>query len=247
MTHTVLWPQQCASNRQWHFKEDLIAFLLDTDFSKSSAKFGSSYFSVWWEARSFFFFLEINFICAGVWGSMFLPCLSQICIPVGNALAIVSAYNCFLLWPRGAYCLRFCCKVYCLSYIVSRKLHAEISESYQEVWFKGTASGQSPNWEEALSFHPESASLGWELGGRKAFLTTSHLVCQFPVFGWFLFDLDLRGKVAIFILLVYRYIPNKKQKKPLSLLCRQNDALSHVCIHAFQSLGILLEVFSLKL
>lgn len=51
----VLWPQQCASNRQWHFKEDLIAFLLDTDFS-CSAKFGSSYFSVWWEARAFFFF-----------------------------------------------------------------------------------------------------------------------------------------------------------------------------------------------
>ena len=79
------------------------------------------------------FFFLISFICAGVWGSMFLPCLSQICIPVGNALAIVSAYNCFLLWPHGAYCLRFCCKVYCLSYIVSRKLHAEISESYQEV------------------------------------------------------------------------------------------------------------------
>lgn len=47
---------------------------------------------------------------------------------------------------------------------------------------KGQPLGQSPSWEEALSFHSEAASLGWELGGRKTFLTTSHLVCWFPVF-----------------------------------------------------------------
>lgn len=162
-----------------------------------------------------------------MWGSMFLPCLSQICIPVGNALAIVSAYNCFLLWPRGAYCLRFCCKVYCLSYIVSRKLHAEISESYQEVWFKGTA------WGRALTGRrhwapPRISFLGWELGEGKAFLTTSHLACQFPVFGWFLFDFGLKGKSGNIYSSSTQIYTKQKTKKPLSLLCRQNDALSHV-------------------
>lgn len=81
--------------------------------------------------RTFFFLISLA--RAGVWGSMLPPCLSQICIPVGNALAIVHPYNCFLLGPRGAYCPRFCCEVYCLSYTVSRKLQAEISEPYQEV------------------------------------------------------------------------------------------------------------------
>lgn len=132
---------------------------------------------------------------------MFLPCLSQICIPVGNALAIVSAYNCFLLWPRGVYCPRFCCKVYCLSYIVSRKLHTEISEPYQEVWFKGTAFRAEP-WLGGTEL-PTRISFPRVGARRKPCLRTSCFVCWFPVFSWFLSDSNLREKVKIFILQVH--------------------------------------------
>lgn len=78
---------------------------------------------------------------------MFLPCLSEICIPVGNALTIVSAHNYFLLWLPGAYCPRFCCKVYCLSYTVSRKLVRKSLSLTRKCDLKEQLPGQSPKGE----------------------------------------------------------------------------------------------------
>lgn len=182
-------------------------------------------------------------VCASVWGSMLLPCLSQICIPVGSALAIVSAYK-YFLWPRGAYCPRFCCKVYCLCYTVSRKLHAEISVPYQEVWLKGAACRAEPWLGGGTPLPTQIPSLRLELQvfseGFPCF------VCWCLEFCWFLSDSSLRGEKsrnAVFILQVgHGYVPNKNI---LSLLYRQKTDEPWVYTR-FPVSWYFLGVFSLK-
>ena len=128
----------------------------------------------------------------------FSSCLSQICIPVGNALAIVM----LLVMATWAYCPRICCKVYCLSYTVSRKLHAQICELYQEVWLKVTTSiqGRALTGRKRWASNQSQLPLG---GSWEPCLSIPCLVCLFPVFWWLLSDPNLRKKVAIQYFLKY--------------------------------------------
>lgn len=161
---------------------------------------------------------------------MFPPCLSQICIPVGNALAIVRAYNCFLLLPRGAYCPRFCCRVYCLSYTPSPGSCMRKSLSLtRKSDLKGQLPGQSTNWEKAWASNQNPASLEWQL---EAWVSP-HLVCLFPVFGWFFSNSDLREKSGS-IYSEYTWIhtnQNKTKKNHFHCGVGRTNALSHRCTH----------------
>lgn len=164
---------------------------------------------------------------------MSLPCLSQICIPVGNALAIVTAYNCFLYGHVGFIVQDFAAKF--IVYLISSPgscIRKSLSLTRKSD-LKGQPPGQSPKREELLSF-PARIGFPWVGAGRKPFHSIYRLVCWFPVFWWFLSDSDLKGKNGnIYSSSTHRYTPSKiKQKQLLSLLCRQNEyseSWGHTC------------------
>lgn len=208
-------------------------------WKKNSAKFGSNYFSIQWEARNYFFLMSL--VCAGVWGSMFLPCLSQICIPVGNALTIVSAYNCFLYGHVGLIVHDFAAKF--IVYLIPSPgscVRKSLSLTRKSD-LKGQPLGQSPNGRRRWASNQNQLPLG---GSWKPFLSIPCLVCWFPVFWWFLSDSDLRKKVQ-YLFFKYTWIHTKQNKTEKHFHCCRGrmDALSHGCTHAFQSLGIFLGVF----
>lgn len=99
---------------------------------------------------------------------------------------------------------------------------------------KGQLPRQSTNWETALSFQLESASLSLVAAGSHSENPALCLVCWFPVLGWFPSDSDLRKKWP-YLLFEYTWIHTNqnKTKNHFRSGVGRMEALSHGSTHAF--------------
>lgn len=186
-----------------------------------------------------------------VYGVTYLSCLSQICIPVGNALTIVNCYNCFSLWLCRLMIVQgLTAKFIVYPPVVSRKLHTEIPLLTRKSDLKGQPPGQGPSWEEVQSFQPEPVSWGGNEslfqvtlpGPPGGLLFSSILVILF----WFLFE---EGRY-LFLKSTWNHTNQTKPKQNKKLTCpacyivRISSTLSHWGPHCLSFLGSFLGAFS---